>query len=136
MNRICREVQALLPAHVEGTLSGLRRRLVDQHLRRCADCNAALDEERAVLDALDGLRVVHDEGAPPPPGLLESLLESAEHPGLRGRAAVPARGAVSGARPALSVALLLVAAAAGTAAGYAGWRGIRAVTGTVGKGRR
>jgi hypothetical protein len=44
---------------------------------------------------------------------------------LRERAAVPARGAVSGARPALSVAFLTVGAAASTGVGYAAWRTAR-----------
>jgi len=60
----------------------------------------------------------------PPEGLLDALLTSAADPGRRGRAAVPARGAVSGARPALSVALLVAGAAAGTGMGYTGWKGV------------
>lgn len=125
MNRICREVQAALPAYVDQTLPRWRRRLVSLHLRRCEDCRAALQAQEAVMAGLTRLAVTQDD--PPPEGLLDALLTEAEHPGIRGRAAVPARGAVSGARPALSVALLVVGAAAGTAAGYAGWRGARAV---------
>ena len=137
MNRSCREVQSLIPAYVDGTLRPLRRRLVALHLRRCHECSAALADERAVVAALENLKLADAESEPaaPPPGLLDTLLESAEHPGVRGRAAVPVRGAVSGARPGLSVALLLIAAAAGTAAGYAGWRGARAVARHV-PGRR
>lgn len=67
------------------------------------------------------------EAEEPPEGLLEVLLEQAEQPGVRGRAAVPVRGAVSGARPALSALLLLLGAAAGTGVGYASWRGARAL---------
>jgi hypothetical protein len=59
---------------------------------------------------------------PPPAGLLEDLLEQASHPGVKGRAAVPVRGAVTGARPLLSVLLLLTGASVGGAAGYACWR--------------
>jgi hypothetical protein len=58
----------------------------------------------------------------PPAGLLEDLLEQASHPGVKGRAAVPVRGAVTGARPLLSAVLLLVGAAVGGAVGYACWR--------------
>jgi hypothetical protein len=46
---------------------------------------------------------------------------------VRERAAVPVRGAVSGARPGLSVAFLTVGAAASTGLGYGLWRGVRAV---------
>jgi hypothetical protein len=61
----------------------------------------------------------------PPPGLLEDLLRRARGGSLRERAAVPARGAVSGARPALSVAFLTVGAAASTGLGYAAWKSAR-----------
>lgn len=128
MNRMCQEVQAHLPGTVEGTLQGWRQRLVGLHLRRCQDCRAERERQRAVAAGLHELRAATAavEEAPPD-GLLDALLEQAERPGLRGRAAVPARGAVSGTRPGLSVALLVAAAAAGTAAGYASWRGGRAV---------
>jgi len=58
----------------------------------------------------------------PPPGLLEDLLALASHPGVKGRAAVPVRGAVTGARPALSVLLLLAGGSIGAATGYGCWR--------------
>jgi hypothetical protein len=61
----------------------------------------------------------------PPPGLLDDLLRRARGGSLRERAAVPARGAVSGARPAMSVAFLTVGAAASTGIGYAAWKGAR-----------
>jgi len=80
----------------------------------------------ALSPLLAGCTPTSDEPAPPP-GLLEALLAQAEDPGLRARAAVPARGAVSGARPGLSVVLLLVAAAASSTAGYALWRSARAI---------
>ena len=132
--RVCREVQAHLPAFVDGALPWWRRRLVATHVRRCPECGPELERQRTVAAGLDSLgaaaAAVPDE---PPDGLLESLLDQAERPGVRGRAAIPARGAVSGARPGLSVALLVVGAAAGTAAGYAGWRGARAVRGRLGR---
>lgn len=133
MSRICNEVQAQLPRLVDGTLPGWRRRLVALHLRRCDLCRAELERQRAVaagLEELGAVAAAADEA--PPEGLLDTLLEQAERPGVRGRAAVPARGAVSGARPALSVLFLLVGAAAGTAAGYATWRSARAVRGRLG----
>jgi anti-sigma factor RsiW len=138
VSRICREVQAQLPGVVDGTLSWWRRRLVALHLRRCDDCRAELERQRALAAGLSDLGAATADvvdAEEPPAGLLDVLLEQAEHPGVRGRAAVPARGAVSGARPALSVALLVIGAAAGTAAGYASWRAARSVRGRL-SGRR
>ena len=123
MSRICEEVQGQLPAYVGGTLSRPLRRLVGLHLRRCPDCQAGFARQR---DVSQGLAALAGAPEPPPDGLLDSLLDSAARPGVKGRVAVPARGAVSGARPALSVALLVAGAAAGTGIGYAGWRGVRA----------
>lgn len=58
----------------------------------------------------------------PPEGLLEDLLSQAAEGGLRSRAAVPMRGAVSGARPGLTVAFAGLAALVGALAAYATWR--------------
>jgi anti-sigma factor RsiW len=123
MSRICREVQEQLPPYVDRTLPRLRRRLVGLHLRRCPDCQAEFARQR---DVSQGLAALAGPAAAPPDGLLDSLLDAAGRPGVKGRVAVPVRGAVSGARPALSVALLVAGAAAGTGIGYAGWRGARA----------
>lgn len=139
MNRICREVQGLLPRYVAPADEGLtrwRRRLVAMHLRRCPQCGAALRAQQAVSAGLEALTVPVGEADTPPEGLLDTLLDQARHPDLRARAAVPARGAVSGARPALSAALLVAGAAAGTAVGYAGWRGARAVRARLAPGVR
>lgn len=126
MSRVCDEVQAQLPAYVDrsagGGLPRLRRRLVGLHLRRCQDCQRAFSAER---DLAAGLRVLSSPAEAPPDGLLDELLAQAARPGVKGRAAVPARGAVSGARPALSVALLVAGAAAGTGVGYGALRGVR-----------
>lgn len=123
MSRICSEVQSQLPAYVARSLPRLRRRLVGVHLRRCPDCQADFARQR---DVSQGLAALAGRPESPPEGLLDSLLDSAARPGVKGRVAVPARGAVSGARPALSVALLVAGAAAGTGLGYAGWRSARA----------
>ncbi|MCW2725269.1 MAG: zf-HC2 protein [Frankiales bacterium] len=128
MSRICGEVAAQLPAYVDRSLSRGRRRLVGLHLRRCAACQAEFARERAVAE---GLLALAAPAGTPPDGLLDTLLDQAAHPGVKGRAAVPARGALSGARPALSVALLVAGAAAGTGIGYAGWRGARTVRGRL-----
>ncbi|MDT7571345.1 MAG: putative zinc-finger [Actinomycetota bacterium] len=123
MSRMCEEVQRQLPSYVDRSLPRVRRRLVGLHLRRCADCQAEFARQR---DVSHGLAALAGPPATPPEGLLTSLLDQAAHPGVKGRVAVPARGAVSGARPALSVALLVAGAAAGTGIGYAGWKGARA----------
>jgi hypothetical protein len=132
-SRICREVQAQLPDVVAGTVPRWRGALVRLHLRRCETCSAELGRQREVSAGLGelGAAAAGDAGEPPE-GLLEALLEQAGQPGVRGRAAIPARGAVSGARPALSVALLVAGAAAGTAVGFAGWRGARALRSRLG----
>jgi hypothetical protein len=57
--------------------------------------------------------------------LLDDLLATASGGGVRARVAGPARGAVSGARPALSAAFLVGAAAAGTGVGYTVWKGAK-----------
>ena len=101
-----------------------------RHLRRCDRRAAERDRQRLVSEALAELGSASAAVEPAPPeGLLERLLVVADEPGVRGLVAVPARGAVSGARPALSVARLVAGAAAGTAVGWTTWRGIRAVRG-------
>ncbi len=119
---MCTEVQRNVPAYVERTLPRLRRRLVGLHLRRCATCQQAFSAQR---DLVAGLRALAMSPEPPPDGLLAQLLARADEPGLQARVAVPARGAVSGARPALSVGLLVAGALVGTGFGYAGWKGAR-----------
>jgi anti-sigma factor RsiW len=131
--RICAEVQQHLPAYVRGELGRPRRRLLAVHLRRCATCRGEMLRQHDVRAGLAALAVPAE---PPPDGLLEVLLASASEPGVAARAAVPVRGAVSGARPALSLALLVAGAAVGTGAGYAGWRAARAVGGCARRARR
>ena len=120
--RFCREAQAQLPFLVSGELTGWGARVVRAHVKRCAVCSAELARQEQLATALASLR----ESPPqPPPGLLDDLLRRARGGSLRERAAVPARGAVSGARPAMSVAFLTVGAAASTGLGYAAWKGAR-----------
>jgi anti-sigma factor RsiW len=123
--RICREVRVHLAGYVADDLPRWRRRLLSMHLRRCAGCATEATRQRQVAEGLRELAASADE-AGPPADLLGTLLEQAADPGVRGRAAVPARGAVSGARPGLSAVLLVAGAAAGTGAGYAAWRAARA----------
>ena len=112
--RVCNEVRAELPAYVERSLSAFRRSLIAIHLRRCSACQAEFSLQR---DLHEGLRSLAAGDDTPPDGLLESLLEQSESP----RGAAPLRGAVSGAKPLYSAALLLAGAASAAGAGYASW---------------
>src|SRR6476619_1686558 len=112
--RFCAEVRANLPAYVDGSLGLVRRRLLALHLRRCPACQAEFSIQREVHDGLASLAAGGDN---PPEGLLEQLLDNAASP----RGAAPLRGAVSGARPARSVALLAAGAASAVGAGYVSW---------------
>jgi anti-sigma factor RsiW len=122
--RFCREARSQLPAIASGELSGWPLHVVRAHLRRCAECSSELARQQQLSSALSALREAPVE---PPPGLLDDLLARADRRGVRERAAVPARGALSGARPGLSVAFLTVGAAASTGIGYGLWRGARAL---------
>lgn len=129
--RFCREAQGQLPALLAGELSGWSERVVRRHVRRCPDCAAELARQEQVSAGLSQLK---ERPPDPPPELLAGLLAQARRPGLRGRAAVPARGAVSGARPELSVAFLTVGALATTGIGWATWRTGRGITRKVRRG--
>jgi predicted anti-sigma-YlaC factor YlaD len=122
--RFCREARSQLPALVSGDLTGWPLHVVRAHLRRCADCSAELERQKQLSGALTALR---DAPVEPPSGLLDDLLAQANRRGVRERAAVPARGAISGARPELSVAFLTVGAIASTGVGYGLWKGVRAL---------
>jgi predicted anti-sigma-YlaC factor YlaD len=122
--RFCREARSQLPALAAGELSGWPLHVVRAHLRRCKDCSADYERQQQLTLALASLK---DQPPEPPPGLLDDLLARADHRNVRERAAVPARGALSGARPGLSVAFLTVGAAASTGIGYGLYRGIRAL---------
>ena len=120
--RFCRETQAQLPFLVSGEVTGWAARVVRAHVKRCADCRAELLRQEQLAGAFASMKAAPPK---PPAGLLEDLLARAHGKGIRERAAVPARGAVSGARPALSVAFLTVGAAASTGVGYAAYKGLR-----------
>lgn len=119
-DKVHAEVRALLPSYVDRSLGQVRRQLVAMHLRRCADCQAEFSRQRAVSEGLASL-AAPVEG--PPEGLLDQLLENAGSP----RGAAPLRGAVSGARPAYSAALLLAGAVTAAGAGYASWVSARSL---------
>ncbi len=111
-----------LPLLAAGELSRLRRARVERHLRRCEDCADEAARQQRVAEELAELRDGTPDTHEPPPELLDRLLDQAAEPGLRARAAAPARGAVSGARPGLSVLLALVVLALVAGAVWAGWR--------------
>lgn len=119
-DKVHAEVRALLPSYVDRSLGQVRRQLVAMHLRRCADCQVEFSRQRAVSEGLASL-AAPVEG--PPEGLLDQLLENAGSP----RGAAPLRGAVSGARPAYSAALLLAGAVTAAGAGYASWVSARSL---------
>lgn len=119
-DRVHAEVRTLLPAYVDRSLGQVRRQLVAVHLRRCAACQEEFSRQRSVAEGLASL-AAPVEG--PPDGLLEQLLENAGSP----KGAAPLRGAVSGARPAYSAALLLAGAVTAAGAGYASWASARSL---------
>jgi predicted anti-sigma-YlaC factor YlaD len=121
--RFCREARSQLPALAAGELSGWPLHVVRAHLRRCKDCSADYARQQQLSSALASLK---DQPPEPPPGLLDDLLARADRRNVRERAAVPVRGALSGARPGLSVAFLTVGAVASTGVGYGIFRGVRA----------
>lgn len=114
-DRVHAEVRRLLPAYCAQSLGQLRRELVAAHLRRCAACQVEFSKQRAVSEGLSSLAAPVEDA--PPDGLLEQLLEQSSSPRLHG----PLRGAISGARPAYSAALLLAGAVTAAGAGYASW---------------
>lgn len=127
----CERVRAHLPALVAEELPSWRRRLVQRHVAGCVDCTDELARQRQVAERLARMRERVEEGmtdAPVPEDLLDSLLEQAKDPGLRARAAVPVRGAISGARPDLTAALVIMIVALVATAAWAGWRLARALS--------
>lgn len=123
---LCRETQAQLPAMLAGELHGLGERAVRKHVERCTECADAMARQASVHAGLQALR---GSTVAPPEGLLDDLLAVTAKKGLRGKAAVPARGAVSGARPGMSVAFVAAGLVASTGIGWAAVKGGRAVLG-------
>ena len=126
--RFCQEVQSQLPVLLAGEATGWGARTMRRHLKRCPDCARELERQQQLTSNLAALRA---DPPPPPPHLLDDLLARVKKQSWRERAAIPARGAVSGARPELSVAFLTVGALASTGLGWAVWRGARAVSSKV-----
>ena len=111
MKRTCERVQGRLARLMDGTLPAWQRRLVLRHVARCGDCSDELERQRTVAAGLRELSgAAPGRETDPPDDLLDEILERVHEPGVRERVARPARGAVSGARPELSLTALLVAA--------------------------
>lgn len=126
--RRCARVQRHLPGLVDGSAPALRARLVRRHLHRCEACAEEHVRQQAVAGHLETLGRLADDEADlaPPPDLLDALLERTSQPSLAARVAVPARGAVSGARPGLSVALVVTLLVMVGLGAWLGWRAGRA----------
>lgn len=128
--RLCREVRELMAEATAAKASngapptGMTKRVADAHLKHCSDCAAELAKQWAVTEGLSALK--NADADTPPEGLLEDLLATTENArGLRTRIAGPARGAVSGARPQLTAAVIVTGALAGTGVGWATINGVR-----------
>lgn len=121
---LCRETQAQLPTMLAGELHGLGERAVRKHVERCTECADAMARQASVHA---GLQAMRGSTVAPPEGLLDDLLAATSRRGLRGKAAVPARGAVSGARPGMSAAFVAAGLVASTGIGWAAVKGARAL---------
>jgi anti-sigma factor RsiW len=128
MKRTCARVQRRLPRLVEGELPAWRRRLVLRHVARCDACAAELGRQQSLADGLRELGDAPDAAGEeePPEELLDAILERVHDTGIRARVAVPARGAVSGARPELSTAAVLMT----LLVVYLVWRVVRGIVGS------
>jgi anti-sigma factor RsiW len=134
-SRICREVRVHLPRLVDGSLPAFHEHMVRRHLRRCDECAVEFARQEAVADSLRQIGASVSQTAPEPPeDLLDTIIARAQSPGLRERAAVPARGAVSGERPVLSITFLIAAAMVGTGLGMLLWRAGRTLSSWFGRG--
>jgi hypothetical protein len=72
----CRRNQELLSDYLEGTLSPLLKREVEDHLRACDECGGLAESMKEVISLLAGFEEVA------PPANLESLILARTRPGL------------------------------------------------------
>ncbi len=119
----CATVRTDLPGLDGHELSTRRATEIRTHLAGCPECAGLAASFRAVRRTLADL---HHVAAPPPDGLLESLLERAAAPNPIEKAAVYGSGAISGARPRVLAAGVGVGALGAAAAGLLAWRAFRA----------
>lgn len=59
----CARVDRLISAYLDAELSGIEMMLVRDHMRHCAKCEAELETQRRVKQALSGLAPVRPEAA-------------------------------------------------------------------------
>jgi hypothetical protein len=76
------QTQALLPWHVNNTLDGDERTLVDSHLAECAECRSELALEHALARQVASLPVDAERGWP-------ALADKLDASALAGRGAAP-----------------------------------------------
>lgn len=77
----------MLSAYIDGQLSPDAARSMEQHLRGCVVCTRALERERRLLEALDGVR-----SATPPADFVDGVMgRVAQYPTHRPAAPVPWR---------------------------------------------
>jgi anti-sigma factor RsiW len=119
----CASTRADLPGLDGHELSTRRATELRSHLAECPDCAALAASYRSVRRTLADL---HHVAAAPPEGLLDSILDRTADVGVREKAAVLGRGAVSGARPKVIAAGAGVGALATVGAGFLAWRALRA----------
>ena len=60
---VCRDFVEEVTNYLEGKLSEAERRWTDEHLAQCDACRAYLEQMRATIAALKGLRVTEIEPA-------------------------------------------------------------------------
>jgi anti-sigma factor RsiW len=118
----CSGVRTDLPGLDGHELSTRRATEVRAHLADCPDCAAEAASYRAMRRTLAELR---DVPLTPPGGLLDQLLDRAASPGVVERAAVVARGAVSGSRPRVVAAGVGLGAVAAGGLSLLAWRTVR-----------
>jgi anti-sigma factor RsiW len=118
----CASTRADLPGLDGHELSTRRATELRAHLADCPECAELAASYRSVRRTLADLQHVAVE---PPDGLLESLLDRTAAPGVREKAAVLGRGAVSGARPRVIAAGAGIGAVATVGAGLLAWRALR-----------
>jgi anti-sigma factor RsiW len=66
---VCREFVEEVTNYLEGKLSDAEERWTDEHLAQCDACRAYLEQMRATIAALHGLRETHVD-----PALRERIL--------------------------------------------------------------
>jgi hypothetical protein len=79
----CVELEALICEYVDGTLSPAEKATVDLHLEKCAECQALVDDSRAVMGFMETAAEVE-----PPAALVNTIL----HEARQGHAAVRKSG--------------------------------------------